>query len=253
MSACTLVKTQKIDHLTVVLNIDMLDATTRKMFYMHDDTSMICRINNTVVYRQSVEFTQYNQNALKNGRMEFSDDKSSIDERTNIHRFFIYKLGSEFGLVFEPQSPQSKGTRFKVDSLLKENPVFAGGTTEQDDRNKLLSKKVTKNGKVIEKYVNPGVADINFPDTTTFEFDKHWKSEIDYSLSKTLDKSSGQKLTRVNLSFKPVLQQTLTGGPSLPKRSIDMRILNKAISKSDLDEIMSVLSRFKKNEGSLNQ
>src|SRR5687767_14084403 len=91
--SCLMNREQKSAFVGVLINMNMPDSCTGKMFALQNDTLLICHQNDVVVHRQSIESTVYNKKALKNGRFEISDDSTTIESRRILHRYYIHRRG----------------------------------------------------------------------------------------------------------------------------------------------------------------
>lgn len=247
MSSCMVKKQENPACVGVLVNMDLADSGTGATFSLHDDTILICHSNDAVLYRQSVEFIQYNKKALKNGRMEVIDDPATIDSKTRLHRFYVFSKSQKVGLMYDSLGKEAKGTAFNIDSLLAQNPIFKGGTTEFDERTALSSKSKTKDGLVLEKYVYKAKPDPSHPDTVCFFYDRKWKSEIPYTLSKSVDSLKKMKLVRVNLIYNPATR----GGDALgnlPARGLDVKLFKPTLKGNEQREINQAFQAYQREK-----
>jgi hypothetical protein len=245
--SCVNRQQSKAGSVGILVNMDMLDSGTGSMFRMHNDTILVCNLKDVIMYRQSVDFIKYNEKALKNGRMEVTDDTTTMDSKTKLHRFYVYTKNQKIGLMYDSLGKNPEGAAFNLDSLLKENPVFKEGTTEFDKSSALFSKTETKNCLILEKYVYKVKPDPYFPDTICFFFDKKWKSEIQYTLSRSLDSITKMKLVRVNFIFNPIAKGK-DAQTEFPERGLDVRLFKPNLNENERREIDKVFQAYERQK-----
>lgn len=241
-------KNDLLVYVGVLTNVNMPDQSTGSFFRLDNDTTLICNLNNMVLYRQSVEYTDYNEKALNNGRFEITDDSTTIRSRTRLHRFYIHYKNEKFGLMYESSDKNTKGIPFKVDSLLIENPVFKGGTTELDDKISLFSKTETSDGLILEKYIYKIRPKPNYPDTSCLFYNKNWKNNVKYSLSKSLDSTTKMTLVRVNFIFNPIAKQENTSSGKFTSKLFDVRMFNPNLKQKELYEVKEAFQKYEKDQ-----
>lgn len=245
-SSCYVNTSPKI--LAITSYADVVDHETGAITPTNNDTSLVSRLDNIILYRKTIRGTVYNEKAIKNGVMEAGDDPATISSRSFEHRFFIHYIDQKTGMRYDSVGTNGSRKRFDVDSLLIEDPILKGGTADFDDKSILLSKTNTKEGYVQETYkyiANPGD---NYPDSTYLIFDKSWKNKINYTLSKNIDSVRKMKLVRINLIFNPKNKEKNGSGVAIPKKVIDVKIFEPNLNKHDLLEIKQAFEKFKRDQ-----
>ncbi|WP_025145394.1 hypothetical protein [Pedobacter jeongneungensis] len=245
-SSCSINTSPEI--LAMTSYAEIVDRHTGAITPTNNDTSLVSRLENMILYRKTIRGTVYNEKAIKNGVMEAGDDPATISSRSFEHRFFIHYINQKTGIRYDSVGTNGSRKRFNLDSLLMEDPILKGGTADFDDKSILLSKTNTKESYVQETYkytANPGD---NYPDSTYLIFDKHWKNKINYTLSKNIDSVRKMKLVRINLIFNPITKEKSGSGVAIPRKVIDVKIFEPNLNKHDLLEIKQAFEKFKKDQ-----
>ncbi|MFD2287131.1 hypothetical protein GJU39_10810 [Pedobacter petrophilus] len=229
----------------IVTNIKTVDLQTGTIFDNKNDTVIISKLGDIILYRKSIQSIKYNKNAFKDGQIQVNNDPKMIESSAIFHRFYIYKKDQETGKSYEFQDKAYVIKQFSVDTLLLDDPILKGGNADFDENSILVSKSDIGNGYIRETYTYKPVPSANYPDTTFLTFDKNWKSRMDYTLSQNIDKVRGIKLVQVSSIFNVVPKNKSSLGVEIPNRIIDVKIFEPNLSKAELNEINQVYQKFK--------
>lgn len=173
---------------------------------------------------------------LSHFRKELTDSVS-----INVKKFFIFNRGAVKGLMYIPtQSP--KPVVYKVDSVLKAQTLTGFGDIITLDERIFVSKSVVKDT-IKEVYIPKIKKDITYADTMVVSYLTK-KLDLDYSLSKSIEKVKAKTVVKVNSIYNPMIVK----GTSIPRYTIDfeLRVIDK-IPSEQLKKVQTYLKKFQQD------
>lgn len=191
------------------------------------------------------EFSIYSLKSTLVYELPYFMHKETDSVSTNVKKFFIFKRGAYQGLMYFPALPQGL-TVYKVDSVLKAETLTGFGDILTVDTNVFVSRSVLEDT-IKEVYVPKIRKDFTYPDTVVISY-LTTKLDLDYSLSKSIEKVKNKTVVKVNSIFEP----TIAEGISLPKRSVVFKLkVVDEIPKEQLKKIQTYLKKFRQDSQKL--
>lgn len=163
----------------------------------------------------------------------------------NVKKFFIFDRGSAEGLMYIPaKSPNP--TVYKVDSILKAETLTGFGDILTLDEKIFVNKSVLKDT-IKEAYIPKIKRDISYPDTIVISY-LNSKIDLDYSLSKSIEKVKNKTVVKVNSIYNPMVVK----GVSIPRYTVDFELkVVDDIPREQLRKVQEYLKKFEQDSQKL--
>ncbi len=149
--------------------------------------------------------------------LPFSYEKITDSIPINVKKFFIFGRGMKEGLMYIPALPRDPEV-FKVDSILKRETLIDVGDIFTLNQKIFVGRSVGKDT-IKEVYLPEIKKDISYPDTMVVSYLTK-KIDLDYSLSKSIEKEKNKTVVKVNTIYNPTIIQEI----SFPRYTLDFEL-----------------------------
>ncbi len=151
--------------------------------------------------------------------------------------YFIYRIGSKTGALFDSISQRGTGTDASIDSILFYR-AYTGIKSNLTDTSWKKVDSIRTDQSLLEKFAPcQASADPNMVDSVLFYYNKEFNN-YNYSLSKKADSISKMKLCQIKLLYNAKI--------SVDNKLFQARELFLKIEKNDISDCDSVIMNFVK-------
>jgi hypothetical protein len=226
---CCTVTSQNLHAIKLVVNYPLVQLGESKVFNL-PDTIPIFYFDDYVLYNIPYRITFENSDSLISEGKKFS--------------YFMFRKKDKYGFLFDSLKLNSRTNKVNVDSFLFQRCYLTNFDSGYDSL--IENKSDKKDHTALKKYIPKKYYGESYYDSSYYYYSEEF-NDIDYILSKQLDKRDGMKLYRVRLLYNEKV--SIKYNFTLPKRELLYEIEKYAIS--DYEEILDFFKQFQKEYGSL--
>lgn len=173
---------------------------------------------------------------------------SAVRQLENNHRikgsepYFIYRIGSKKGMLFDSISQRGSGTYASIDSILF-NRAYTGLKSDLTDTSWKKVESIRTDHSLLEKFApNQVSANPNMVDTVIYYYNKELNG-YNYSFSKKADSNANMKLCQIKLLYNAKMSDN--------NKLFQARELFIKIEKNDISDYDSIIMNFVKRYDSI--